>query len=594
MRSHYCGVLSLDNVGTDVSLCGWVHSVRDHGGVLFVSLRDREGLVQVVFHPQDADMFRRANDLRSEFVVRILGAVVRRTPETVNDQLSTGEIEVHASSLEIINSSLTPPFHFDDQISDVVRLSYRVLDLRRPDMQRNLFTRYLVTRAFRHFFDHRGFIEIETPLLTRSTPEGARDYLVPSRVHAGEFFALPQSPQLFKQMIMVAGFDRYYQVARCFRDEDLRADRQPEFTQIDVEMSFSSQEEIMKLMECCLLEVFKSVGIDLPGPIPTMDYKYAMSKYGTDKPDLRLPLVLTELTDVSKDVDFQVFSRAANSKRGRVAALRVPAEVFLSRGEIDSYTKFVMQYGARGLAWIRFNDVSRFLKTGSRDGLQSPIVKNLSDLFLKTLIERSGVVDGDLVFFGADNESIVCAALGALRVRISKDKGLINDGWYPLWVVNFPLFEIDRDSGNVLSRHHPFTAPINADDIDNPDSCLSQAYDLVLNGIEIAGGSVRIHNPAIQEKVFRVLGISSDEANDKFGFFLNVLRYGTPPHGGIAFGLDRISAMICGEDSIRDVIAFPKTQKAQCILTGSPSAVSDEQLDQLGISVNSLEGQFVV
>ncbi|WP_092484860.1 aspartate--tRNA ligase [Candidatus Ichthyocystis hellenicum] len=583
MRSHYCGVLSLDDVGAQVSLCGWVHGVRDHGGVLFVSLRDREGLVQVVFHPQDEKLFEEASTLRSDCVVGIFGTVIRREPETVNSQLTTGYVEVRASQLTIFNFSLTPPFHFEDRVSDAVRLSHRVVDLRRPAMQNNLRTRYLVNRAFRSFFDQNGFMEIETPLLTRSTPEGARDYLVPSRVYPGQFFALPQSPQLFKQMLMVAGFDRYYQITRCFRDEDLRADRQPEFTQVDAEMSFCSQEQIRELMESCLRYVFNSVGIDL-AQFPVISYREAMVKYGSDKPDLRSPLVLTEVTDISKDVDFQVFSVAANTDKGMVAALRVPARAALSRSEIDSYTGLVRQFGAKGLAWIKFNDVSSFLSSGSRDGLQSPIVKNLSDSFLKVLIERSAVVDGDLVFFGADRNDIVCAAMGALRVQVSKDKGLMSDVWYPLWVVDFPLFDRDPNTGRLLSLHHPFTAPLSDEDLDNPDLCMAQAYDVVLNGTEIGGGSVRIHKASTQEKVFSLLGLSSEEFDDKFGFFLNVLRHGAPPHGGIAFGLDRISALICGEESIRDVIAFPKTQKSQCLLTGSPSPVQEDQLAELGLS----------
>ncbi|CUT17452.1 aspartyl-tRNA synthetase [Candidatus Ichthyocystis hellenicum] len=582
MRSHYCGLVSLDDVGSTISLCGWVHGVRDHGGVLFVSLRDREGLIQVVFHPQDEKLFEEASTLRGECVVGILGTVIRREPETVNLHLATGSVEVHASQLTIFNFSLTPPFHFDDKVSDVVRLSHRVVDLRRPTMQNNLKTRYLVTRSFRSFFDQNGFMEIETPLLTRSTPEGARDYLVPSRVYPGQFFALPQSPQLFKQMLMVAGFDRYYQVTRCFRDEDLRADRQPEFTQVDVEMSFCSQDKIRELMESCVRQVFNSVDIELPS-FPVISYQEAMAKYGSDKPDLRSPLVLTELTDISKNVDFKVFSSAANMNKGLVSALRVPARAALSRSEIDSYTGFVSQFGAKGLAWIRFNNVSSFLSSGSREGLQSPIVKNLSDSFIRILIDRSGVVDGDLVFFGADRSDIVCGAMGALRVQVSKDKGLMSDGWYPLWVIDFPLFDRDPNTGRLLSLHHPFTAPTRDEDLDTPDLCIAQAYDLVLNGTEIGGGSIRIHKPSTQEKVFSLLGLSSEEFDDKFGFFLNVLRNGAPPHGGIAFGLDRISALICGEDSIRDVIAFPKTQKSQCLLTGSPSTVKDDQLLELGL-----------
>lgn len=586
MRSHYCGSLSLDHVGLTVSVCGWVHSIRDHGGVLFVSLRDREGMVQIVFHPQKTEAFEIANALHSEYVVAVTGCVISRSPETVNAHLATGYVEIDADDVLILNTAVTPPFQFDDAVSEWVRLSARFFDLRRPQMQANLMMRYKINCAFREFLGQNGFIEIETPLLTRSTPEGARDYLVPSRVHPGSFFALPQSPQLFKQILMVSGFDRYFQITRCFRDEDLRADRQPEFTQVDIEASFMSMDDIRSLMEECLLHVFQSVGVSLPSPLPVLSYREAMCRYGSDKPDLRSPLVLTDVTDIARHVDFQVFSRAAQMKKGCVVALRVP--VSLSRSEIDSYTDLASRYGAKGLAWIRFNDVDSFLNSGARDKLQSPIVKNLSDSFLKELIQRTGVKSGDLVFFGADKSSVVYAVLGALRVQVAKDKSLFESGWKPLWVVDFPLFEQDPETDCFVSLHHPFTAPFSGQSLDQPDLCTAQAYDLVLNGSEIGGGSVRIHDPEMQRRIFSILGLSDQDVNEKFGFFLNILRYGAPPHGGIAFGLDRIAALICSADSIRDVIAFPKTQKAQCLLTEAPSSVSTNQMTELGLCLKKV------
>jgi aspartyl-tRNA synthetase len=562
-----------------------VHRRRDHGGVIFVDLRDREGLVQVVIDPDTPETFRTADRLRSEYVVRVEGRVRERPAGTTNPNLKSGEIEVLARDIDILNAALTPPFQMDDEnISETVRLEHRVLDLRRPQMQHNLRLRYRVAMAVRRYLDARGFIDVETPMLTKSTPEGARDYLVPSRVHHGEFFALPQSPQLFKQMLMMAGFDRYYQITKCFRDEDLRADRQPEFTQIDIETSFLGVPEITALMEEMIRAVFKEVmDIDLPDPFPRISFAEAMSKYGSDKPDLRVPLVLTELTDLMKEVDFKVFREAAIMPGGRVAALRVPGGGKLSRKEIDDYTQFVAIYGAKGLAYIKVNDWAKGM-----EGLQSPILKFLPEPLVLNIMERTGAEDGDLVFFGADKARIVNDAMGALRARIGHEHGHASQDWKPLWVVDFPMFEWNEDEKRWDALHHPFTSPQEGHEqfLDtDPGMALAKAYDMVLNGWEIGGGSVRIHRQEIQSKVFTALNIGPEEARAKFGFLLDALQYGAPPHGGIAFGLDRIVTMMAGAESIRDVIAFPKTQRAQCLLTHAPSPVDEKQLRELHIKV---------
>ncbi len=585
MRTHYCGQLNVNHLGQTVTLCGWAHRRRDHGGVIFIDLRDREGLAQVVCDPDRADMFAIAESVRNEFVLKVTGRVRRRPEGTENKNLPSGEIELLCQEIEVLNVSVTPPFQLDDEnLSENVRLTHRVVDLRRPQMQHNMMLRYKTARAFRRFLDDKGFIDIETPMLTKSTPEGARDYLVPSRVHAGEFFALPQSPQLFKQMLMVAGFDRYYQITKCFRDEDLRADRQPEFTQVDIETSFMSEEQIMQLTEEMIRTVFKEVlNVALPKPFPRMSHAEAMARFGSDKPDLRVTLEITEVTDAVKDVAFKVFAGVANSDSGRVAALRVPNGGAFSRGEIDDYTKFVSIYGAKGLAYIKVNDVTQLNETG----LQSPIVKNLHETALKTIIERTGAQNGDIIFFGADKAKIVNDALGALRSKIGHEKGYTNGkAWEPLWVVDFPMFEYDDEAKRWNACHHPFTAPkdehlqfLETD----PGKCLAKAYDLALNGWEIGGGSVRIHKEAVQSQVFRALNINAEEAQLKFGFLLDALQYGAPPHGGLAFGLDRIVTMMTGAESIRDVIAFPKTQRAQCLLTQAPSAVDEKQLRELHI-----------
>ncbi len=585
MRTHYCGTLNIDQLGQTVTLCGWAHRRRDHGGVIFIDLRDREGLAQVVCNPDLEVMFRIAESVRNEYVLRVTGEVRRRPEGSTNSNLVSGEIEIICREIEVLNTSVTPPFQLDDEhISENVRLTHRVVDLRRPQMQKNLMLRYKVARAFRRFLDSRGFIDIETPMLTKSTPEGARDYLVPSRVHPGEFFALPQSPQLFKQMLMISGFDRYYQITKCFRDEDLRADRQPEFTQVDIETSFLGEEEIMMLTEELMRTVFKeAIDVDLPNPFPRITYKEAMARYGSDKPDLRVTLELVDVTDAMKDVAFKVFSSVANSAQGRIAALRVPGGAAFTRGEIDEYTKFVGIFGAKGLAYIKVNDKTQLNETG----LQSPIVKNLSEASLKTVIERTGAADGDIIFFGADREKIVNDALGALRIKIGHAKGHTNGSlWEPLWVVDFPMFEYDDEAKRWTACHHPFTSP--KDDHvqyleSDPGRCLAKAYDLALNGWELGGGSVRIHKEEVQSKVFRALNIDADEAKLKFGFLLDALQYGAPPHGGLAFGLDRIVTMMTGAESIRDVIAFPKTQRAQCLLTQAPSAVDERQLRDLHI-----------
>jgi aspartyl-tRNA synthetase len=582
MRTHYCGDLSAADLDQIVTLAGWAHRRRDHGGVIFIDLRDREGLAQVVCDPDRATAFATADRARNEFVLKVTGKVRRRPEGTVNPNLRSGEIEVLAHEVEVLNPSLTPPFQLDDEnLSEAVRLQYRVLDLRREQMQKNLRLRYKVTMAVRRALDALGFVDIETPMLTRSTPEGARDYLVPSRVHPGEFFALPQSPQIFKQLLMVAGFDRYYQIVRCFRDEDLRADRQPEFTQIDVETSFLSEDEIRAMMEKMIRAMFKeTLDIDLPDPFPRLTWAEAMGRYGSDKPDLRVALELTELTDLMKSVDFKVFRGAADMEGGRVAALRVPGAE-LSRKEIDDYTQFVSIYGAKGLAYIKVND-----KLKVPEGLQSPIVKFLTPETLGKIVERTKAENGDVVFFGADKAKVVNDSLGALRVRLGHEKGYAKAGWQPLWVVDFPMFEYDDEEKRWSAMHHPFTAPKDGHEelmVSDPGKAISKGYDMVLNGSEIGGGSVRIHRADVQAKVFKALGISEEEAQAKFGFLLENLQFGAPPHGGIAFGLDRIVAMMTGAESIRDVIAFPKTQRAQCLLTHAPSHVDEKQLRELGL-----------
>ena len=591
MRSHYCGLVTESLMGQSVSLCGWVNRRRDHGGVIFIDLRDREGYVQVVCDPDRADMFKTAEGVRNEFCVQIKGLVRARPEGTVNEALKSGRIEVLCHELTVLNPSVTPPFQLDDDnLSETTRLTHRVLDLRRPYMQNNLMLRYRVAMETRKFLDANGFIDIETPMLTKSTPEGARDYLVPSRVNEGQFFALPQSPQLFKQLLMVAGFDRYYQITKCFRDEDLRADRQPEFTQIDIETSFMDEQEIRDLFEGMISNIFKTVlGADL-GEFPVMAYHDAMHRYGSDKPDLRVNLEFTELTDIMSSVGFKVFSEPATTPGGRVVALRVPGGAEMSRGEIDGYTEFVKIYGAKGLAWIKVNDVAK-----GREGLQSPIVKNIHDAAIAEILKRTGAQNGDLIFFGADKAKVVNDSIGALRLKVGlsafgKKAGLFNAGWKPLWVVDFPMFEFDEAGQRWSAVHHPFTAPKDGheDWMDtDPGRCISKAYDMVLNGWELGGGSVRIHRAEVQSKVFDALKIGPEEAQEKFGFLLDALQYGAPPHGGLAFGLDRIVTMMTGAESIRDVIAFPKTQRAQCLLTHAPSPVDEKQLKELHIRLRN-------
>ena len=585
MRTHYCGHVNLQTIDQEVSLCGWAHRRRDHGGVIFIDLRDREGIAQIVCDPDRPEMFAIAESVRNEFCLKITGKVRARPAGTVNPAMPSGAIEILCHSIEVLNASVTPPFQLDEEnLSENVRLLHRVIDLRRPQMQKNMQLRYKTARAFRRFLDDAGFIDIETPMLTKSTPEGARDYLVPSRVHPGQFFALPQSPQLFKQLLMVAGFDRYYQITKCFRDEDLRADRQPEFTQVDIETSFLSETQITDIMEDLIRTVFKeAIDADLPKPFPRLSYADAMQRYGSDKPDLRVTLALTEVTDAFKDVAFKVFASIANSDGGRIAALRIPGGATLTRGEIDAYTQFVTIYGAKGLAYIKVNDVTQANETG----LQSPIVKNLNEAALKAVLERTAAQSGDLIFFCADKAKVVNDALGALRVKIGHEKGFLNGkAWEPLWVVDFPMFDYDEEAERWVACHHPFTSP--KDEhlpllATNPGQCLAKAYDLVLNGWELGGGSVRIHRADVQAQVFKALGISDDEAQIKFGFLLDALKYGAPPHGGLAFGLDRIVTMMTGSESIRDVIAFPKTQRAQCLLTNAPSDVDEKQLRELHI-----------
>ena len=587
MRTTYCGLVSEALLGQSVTLMGWAHRRRDHGGVIFIDLRDREGLVQIVCDPDRPAMFAIAEDVRNEFCLKVEGLVRARPAGTENANLVSGKIEVLCHALEVLNPSVTPPFQLDDEnLSETTRLTHRVLDLRRPQMQQNMLLRYRVAMETRKFLDAHGFIDIETPMLTKSTPEGARDYLVPSRVNEGMFFALPQSPQLFKQLLMVAGFDRYYQITKCFRDEDLRADRQPEFTQIDIETSFMGEAEIRDLFEGMIRTVFKNtIGVELPA-YPVMSYAEAMHRYGSDKPDLRVKLEFTELTDVMKSVDFKVFAVPATTPGGRVAALRVPGGGEMSRGEIDGYTEFVKIYGAKGLAWIKVNDAAR-----GREGLQSPVVKNLHDAALAQIVERTGAASGDLIFFGADKAKVVDDALGALRVKIGhsdfgRTHGLFEDVWAPLWVVDFPMFEYDDAAQRWNAVHHPFTAPKDGhEDLmhSDPGRCLSKAYDMVMNGWELGGGSVRIHRAEVQSKVFEALKIGPEEAQTKFGFLLDALQYGAPPHGGLAFGLDRIVTLMCKAESIRDVIAFPKTQRAQDLLTHAPSPVDEKQLRELHI-----------
>ena len=591
MRSNYCGLVTEALMGQTVSLCGWVNRRRDHGGVIFVDLRDREGYVQVVCDPDRADMFATAEGVRNEFCIQVKGVVRARPEGTVNEGLKSGKIEVLCHEMTTLNPSVTPPFQLDDDnLSETTRLTHRVLDLRRPYMQNNLMLRYRVAMETRKFLDANGFIDIETPMLTKSTPEGARDYLVPSRVNEGQFFALPQSPQLFKQLLMVAGFDRYYQITKCFRDEDLRADRQPEFTQIDIETSFMAEQDIRDMFQGMISNIFKTVLATDLGEFPVMAYHDAMHRFGSDKPDLRVNLEFTELTDVMASVDFKVFSTPATTPGGRVVGLRVPGGSEMSRGEIDGYTEFVKIYGAKGLAWIKVNDASK-----GRDGLQSPIVKNLHDEAIAEILKRCGAQNGDIIFFGADKAKVVNDSIGALRLKVGhsdfgKKTGLFTKGWKPLWVVDFPMFEHDEENNRWSAVHHPFTAPKDGheDWMDtDPGRCIAKAYDMVLNGWELGGGSVRIHRADVQSKVFTALKIGPEEAQEKFGFLLDALQYGAPPHGGLAFGLDRIVTMMTGAESIRDVIAFPKTQRAQCLLTHAPSPVDEKQLRELHIRLRN-------
>lgn len=589
MRSHYCGDLTESHIDQEVELSGWVHRRRDHGGVIFIDLRDREGIAQVVFDPDVQESFQIAEQVRNEFVIRIKGRVRQRPEGTVNPDMKTGQIEVLGKQLEVLNKSETPPFQLDDaddEISEEIRLRYRYIDMRRQPMLERLRMRSDIVRGLRNFLDNNGFYDMETPVLTKATPEGARDYLVPSRVHQGEFFALPQSPQLFKQLLMMSGMDRYYQIVRCFRDEDLRADRQPEFTQLDIETSFLSEEQIMTLMEDMIRDVFAHVlEVALPNPFPRITYAEAMDRYGADNPDLRVPMELVEVGDVLKDVEFKVFSGPANDPNSRVAALRIPKGSEMSRKEIDEYTRFVGIYGARGLAYIKITEVAK-----GRDGMQSPILKFMPDEAISTIMERTGAQDGDLVFFGADTTKVVNEALGALRVRIGHDRDIIEHGWKPVWVVDFPMFEYDKDAKRWTALHHPFTSP-KEEDIEklesDPGNCSSRAYDMVLNGSEIGGGSMRIYREAVQRKVLKLLGIDEKEAEEKFGFLLNALKYGCPPHGGIAFGLDRLAMLMTGSSSIREVITFPKTQTARCLLTEAPSEVDEKQLRELGIRLRA-------
>ena len=589
MRTHYCGAVTATDIGNTVTLCGWAHRRRDHGGVIFIDLRDREGMMQVVIDPDTPAAFRLAEDVRSEFVLRIEGLVRPRPAGTENPNMPTGMVELLTKNLEVLNPSLTPPFQIDDDtINENIRLQYRYLDLRREPMQKNLRLRYRVSKIMRDYLDANGFMEVETPMLTRSTPEGARDYLVPSRVHDGMFYALPQSPQLFKQLLMVAGVDRYFQITKCFRDEDLRADRQPEFTQVDLETSFMDEEAIMGLVEGMIRDMMKKAqGVELPDAFPRLSYAEAMDKYGSDKPDMRVTLTIVDVGDAMKEVAFKVFSGPANDPKGRVAALRIPGGAALTRSEIDGYTEFVRIYGARGLAYIKVNDVSQL----NESGLQSPIVKNLSESALRAVMERTGAQNGDLIFFGADRARVVNDALGALRLKIGHEKNHL-DGrdWAPLWVVDFPMFEYNEDENRWDALHHPFTAPKDGHEaylVTDPGKALSRAYDMVLNGWEVGGGSVRIHKEDVQEKVFTALNIGEAERREKFGCLLDALQYGAPPHGGLAFGLDRLVTLMAGAESIRDVIAFPKTQRASCLMTNAPNVVDEKQLRELHIRLRN-------
>ena len=588
MRSHYCGQLDSSLIDQQVQLCGWVHRRRDHGGVIFVDLRDRDGLVQVVFDPDQPEMFEQAEQVRSEYVLAVEGRVRARPEGTVNPNMPTGEVEVLALSLTVLNAAETPPFQLDDHHTDAseeIRLRYRYIDLRRPEMQERLRIRSRITQCMRRFLDEHGFLDIETPILTKSTPEGARDYLVPSRVHPGEFYALPQSPQLFKQLLMMSGLDRYYQIARCFRDEDLRADRQPEFTQLDIETSFLDEAELTGMMELMIRGLFKEVlDVDLADPFPRMTYAECMQRFGSDRPDLRVPLELIDVGDLMDAVDFKVFAGPAKDPDGRVVALRVPAGSDLSRKEIDEYTKFVGIYGAKGLAYVKVNEWA----AKGREGLQSPILKFLPDAAVDGIMARTEAADGDLIFFGADKATVVNESIGALRVKLGRDRGFMEGDWRPLWVVDFPMFEHDEHTDRWVALHHPFTAP-KEDQLElleaNPGGCESRAYDLVLNGTEVGGGSIRIHREDVQRRIFRLLKISDADADERFGFLLNALKYGCPPHGGIAFGLDRLVMLMTGSASIRDVMAFPKTQTASCLLTNAPSAVDEAQLKELALRI---------
>ena len=586
MRTHYCGEIDETLTGQEIEVCGWVHRRRDHGGVIFIDLRDREGLLQVVFDPDRPEIFAGAERIRSEYVLKVKGLVRPRPDGTVNPNMRTGKVEVLAHELEILNKSETPPFHHDEQANEDIRLKYRYLDLRRENMLGNLMLRHKVTVAMRNFLDGHGFVDVETPMLTRATPEGARDYIVPSRTNPGRFFALPQSPQIFKQLLMMSGLDRYYQIVRCFRDEDLRADRQPEFTQLDIEMSFVDEAAVTNTVESLVRYVFKeTLDVDLADPFPRMTYAEAMQRFGSDKPDLRIDLELIEVADLMESVDFKVFAGPAADPEGRVAALCVPGGAEMSRKVIDDYTKYISRYGARGLAYIKVNDID-----AGAEGLQSPILKFLPDETVQGILERTGAKSGDLIFFGADKADVVNDALGALRCKVGEDRGLVAEGWAPLWVVDFPMFEKDATGKRWTSLHHPFTAP-SIDDVEalkaDPGQALSRAYDMVLNGSEIGGGSIRIHDQDMQAAVFELLDISDEEAEEKFGFLLTALQYGCPPHGGVAFGLDRIVMLMAGAESIRDVIAFPKTQTASCPLTNAPGVVSAEQLKETGIRLRA-------
>ena len=590
MRSHYCGKVTEELIDQEVTLCGWVNRRRDHGGVIFIDLRDREGLVQVVFDPDRAEIFELAEQVRNEYVLRMTGRVRLRPEGTVNPELTSGKIEILGLDLEVLNASETPPFQLDDTgVNDDLRLQYRYIDLRRDEMQQRIRLRNQVTRYVRDYLDGNDFWDIETPMLTKETPEGARDYLVPSRTHPGKFFALPQSPQLFKQMLMMSGMDRYYQIVRCFRDEDLRADRQPEFTQIDIETTFMDEEAVMNVTEEMIRGLFKAtMNVELPNPFPRMIHKEAMLRYGSDKPDLRIPLELVDLAEVMKEVEFKVFSGPANDPEGRIVVLRLPGGATLSRKEIDNYTDYVGRYGAKGLAWIKVNDVD-----AGREGLQSPIVKFLPDDVLTAIIEKTGTQSGDILFFGAGDANTVNESIGALRVKLGMDNGLVDDGWRPLWVVNFPMFE-KNGQGDWTSLHHPFTSP-SVDSVEalkaDPGAALSRAYDMVLNGTELGGGSERIYKMDLQNAVFEVLGISQEEAEEKFGFLLTAMKYGCPPHAGIAFGLDRLVMLMAGANSIRDVMAFPKTQTAACPLTSAPAKVTNKQLRELNLKLRKVESE---